>query len=403
MRYLFVCVTEFQLLSALNIKYHLLMHEDADILIRNNHQDDDEIINRIVKTKLFNNVFFFRHKKEGLHQYIRNTTYHRDGVGFFKAISNDMDMLKNRIMEYIYGDKYVLASNVSGNGEFIKNKYDEVFFITLDPVIKLLLKQIKSINADCKLNLLDEGTMSYFGYRVEEYIFDSIYLYEPVLSVCYDDNYNFVKIPKIDRTDESFINLINMVFKWRDIYGQELDRSVIFLDQGYQAMPSYLKNPNIITRTIFANTYRKHFKLAAMYEAEKDWFKKIISWVNIEKYMKFHPRTWYSMKHEFDDNNINILPNNAIPWEVICSNLHVKNSIFITINSSSACMYEAVIGRPEDNNFYILLDQLIQAKDGFENGLFDRLLKLYPQKLFIPNTEEELRYVLDSCLLKIAK
>ncbi|WP_295916107.1 polysialyltransferase family glycosyltransferase [Anaerovibrio lipolyticus] len=402
MRYLFICVTEFQLLSALNIKYHLLENDDVDIIIRNNHKNDD-IINRIVKTNLFSHVWFFRHEKEGLHQYIRNITYHRDGVGLFKAFSNSVYMLKNRILEYIYGEEYLLFSNIEGDGAISEFKYDEVFFQSLDPLIRLLLKQVKKHNAACKWNLLDEGTMSYFGVEAENYIFDNVYLYEPALSVSYDDNDNFIRIPRIDRKDEKFINLINMVFDWHDIYGKELDKAVIFLDQGYQAMPAYLKNPNLLKKIIFANPYKKHRRLAYLYDAEIYWFKKVISWVGIKKYIKFHPRTWYSMKQEFNDNDIEILPNNAIPWEVICINMYVKNSIFITVNSSSACMYEAVIGRPEDNNYYILLDQLVQAKDGFEDGMFDRLLHLYPQKLFIPNTEEELRRIFNECLLKIAE
>lgn len=404
MRYLFVCVTEFQILSALNIKYHLLTNDDADIIIRNNHKADSDIIKRIEKSKLFNNIFSFTPEQEGIHAYIRNLMYNKDGVSFLDAFVNEVKMFKRSILEYMLGEDYILDSNITEYRKLSKKEYDAVFFQTLDHVIEPLLINIKRNNVGCKLNLLDEGTMSYFYSKVERFALDCIYLYEPRLSVCYNEEVEFVKIPKIDKREKAFINLINMIFNWRDVYGEEINNAVIFFDQGYQAMPPYLKNPNWAKKIVFANPYKKHLRLATLYESEVDWFKKIIGWVNDKKkYIKFHPRTWYSMKDEFQDDDVYIIPNNAIPWEVIASNLNIKNSIFVTINSSSACLYEAVVGRKEDNNFYILLDQLVQAKDGFEDGMFDRLLKFYPQNLFIPNTEEELRNILDDCLLKITK
>ena len=58
MKALFVCLTDYQMLNALNIKVNLLKDKEADILFFDNKEGHRQLAERLQQTGLFKNVFF---------------------------------------------------------------------------------------------------------------------------------------------------------------------------------------------------------------------------------------------------------------------------------------------------------------------------------------------------------
>lgn len=75
MKKLFICLTDFQILNALNLQVNNENNEDADIFFVTNKQGNEELAARLQATKIFKNVYLFNNSKiSGLHRYFRNLT-----------------------------------------------------------------------------------------------------------------------------------------------------------------------------------------------------------------------------------------------------------------------------------------------------------------------------------------
>ena len=74
MQLLFLCTTEFQIITAFNIKMNLYSQDEADIIIDNYHGQEKEIAGRIRETKVFRHVCYVRSEieHETLHKYWLN-------------------------------------------------------------------------------------------------------------------------------------------------------------------------------------------------------------------------------------------------------------------------------------------------------------------------------------------
>lgn len=57
MKTLFICLTDYQILNALNIKMHLLKDKKADILFLNNKDGNIELRERLEASDIFDNVY----------------------------------------------------------------------------------------------------------------------------------------------------------------------------------------------------------------------------------------------------------------------------------------------------------------------------------------------------------
>ena len=70
MKALFVCLTDYQMLNALNIKVNLLKNKDADILFFDNKEGHRKLAERLSQTGVFKNVFLHQFTNvKGLHKY----------------------------------------------------------------------------------------------------------------------------------------------------------------------------------------------------------------------------------------------------------------------------------------------------------------------------------------------
>ena len=90
MRALFICLTDYQILNAVNIKVHMLKDSDADILIVNNKEGHIALAERLEKINIFKNVYLYTEKLSGLHIYLRNISENKRDITFGEACLNDM-------------------------------------------------------------------------------------------------------------------------------------------------------------------------------------------------------------------------------------------------------------------------------------------------------------------------
>lgn len=390
---LFVCDTEFQLLNAMNIKYHLLQNDTADLLVHNRHLEDNGLIERINSTKLFRNVFSYIDELQGLHQYIRDLQNNQRRNRLFEALQNSSKIFYDNLLQKFSGHEKILSDRINGFNQIKNTAYDEVFAFTNGKVYKSLIDYLKKQTSGCKFNLLDEGAGSYLKTDIDGIEADTIYLYAPDNAIYSDSLKNIVEIPKIDHNESAFIDTINTVFKASNLPHLEINNALIMCDQGFQKMPPYLNNAGKLRKIIFANSYKKHIKNSVLYNEEIRLFKKIIQLMpKREAYIKFHPRYATTMLDEYDDVNVKMFAEKNLPFELICANYNIKNTIFITPFSSSAIMHHSVLGSNDDGNKYILLHQLMTPQNISPdlNSLYDRLTTNHGDKFFVPKTENEL-------------
>ncbi|WP_027396840.1 hypothetical protein [Anaerovibrio lipolyticus] len=396
---LFVCDTEFQLLNAINIKYHLLKDDTADILVHNRHPEDKDLIDRIKGTNQFRNIYSFIDELQGVHQYIRDLQNNEQRMGIFEALQNSSKLCYDNMRQKFWGSEEILSQRIKGFDQIKTIAYDEVFAFTNGTVYRSLISHLKNQPEGCKFNLLDEGAGSYLRMDIDEIEADTAYLYEPNNAIYREAIKSTVKIPKINHDETAFIDTINAVFKASDLPHTEINNAIIMCDQGFQKMPPYLSNAGKLRKTIFANSYKKHIKNSVLYDEEIRLFKKVIGGMpKREAYIKFHPRHATTMLGEYHDVNVKVLAEKNLPFELISANYRIKNTLFITPFSSSVIMHHAVLGNENDGNKYILLHHLMMPQNinPALTTLYDKLTKNYRGKFFVPKTEKELDCYLTS-------
>ena len=102
MKALFVCLTDYQMLNALNIKVNLLKNKDADILFFDNKEGHKQLAERLRKTGIFKNVFLHQYTNTNdLHKYLRKQT---TDVSCLKAAFNSVNELKYKAFCKLFGN-----------------------------------------------------------------------------------------------------------------------------------------------------------------------------------------------------------------------------------------------------------------------------------------------------------
>ena len=113
MKKLFICLTDFQILNALNLQVNNENNEDADIFFVTNKQGNEELAARLQATKIFKNVYLFNNSKiSGLHRYFRNLTEKKYKNSFISAFTESAREVFYKICSKIYGLEYKVNKKV---------------------------------------------------------------------------------------------------------------------------------------------------------------------------------------------------------------------------------------------------------------------------------------------------
>lgn len=133
------------------------------------------------------------------------------------------------------------------------------------------------------------------------------------------------KIPKINKKDTEFLNILNAIFKYDNIQ-DKYDKKVIFFEESFSADGADINDTKVVS------------KLCEEFGKE-----------NI--FIKVHPR---NTENRFEKQGYITNKNTAIPWEVVAMNLDFKDKILVSISSASII------------NMYLLFNEDIKSKMYFK-------------------------------------
>ena len=116
MKTLFICLTDYQILNALNIKMHLLKDKKADILFLNNKDGNIELRERLEASDIFDNVYLLdKIEINGLHKFFRNFTEGQEGEDFRVSFVNSFKELLYKFKTFFKDNEYKINQKIYGN------------------------------------------------------------------------------------------------------------------------------------------------------------------------------------------------------------------------------------------------------------------------------------------------
>lgn len=418
MKNLYLCLTDFQILNALNLQLSKFKNKKADLFFITNKEGNEQLAERLAGTGIFEKIYLFNNSRiQGLHQYVRSTVEGKTNKGFAAALVTSVNEAVYKLRSKFSGEAYRINAKIVLGGKMDFAAYDEVFCLDKRSLVVDCVTQIlKETGGKCKINLLDEGTSTYWRSILKtNFPVSDIYLYAPELANYYTEGWKdrIYKIPQIDYSDEKFRAVINKVFDFKDDGNYPYDDKgslllkdkIIFFDQNWDPMPEYFKHLNKFMMLLLHNPYKKHKKESAFYERKMQMFR--ITADNSDGndvIVKLHPRSPLSFVADYKKSKCTMAPNLKIPWEVFMDNCRFNNNIWVTVSSTALCTYKMIFADSREDIPMIFLYKIVYDgnKSYQEDDQFFRSFqKKYPQSVFIPETIEEFTQIYKKLIIKM--
>lgn len=418
MKNLYLCLTDFQILNALNLQLSKFKNKKADLFFITNKEGNEQLAERLAGTGIFEKIYLFNNSRiQGLHQYVRSTVEGKTNKGFAAALVTSVNEAVYKLRSKFSGEAYRINAKIVLGGKMDFAAYDEVFCLDKRSLVVDCVTQIlKETGGKCKINLLDEGTSTYWRSILKtNFPVSDIYLYAPELANYYTEGWKdrIYKIPQIDYSDEKFRAVINKVFDFKDDGNYPYDDKgslllkdkIIFFDQNWDPMPEYFKHLNKFMMLLLHNPYKKHKKESAFYERKMQMFRITADNSDGNDVMvKLHPRSPLSFVADYKKSKCTMAPNLKIPWEVFMDNCRFNNNIWVTVSSTALCTYKMIFADSREDIPMIFLYKIVYDgnKSYQEDDQFFRSFqKKYPQSVFIPETTEEFTQIYKKIINKM--
>lgn len=418
MKNLYLCLTDFQILNALNLQLSKFKNKKADLFFITNKEGNEQLAERLAGTGIFEKIYLFNNSRiQGLHQYVRSTVEGKTNKGFAAALVTSVNEAVYKLRSKFSGEAYRINAKIVLGGKMDFAAYDEVFCLDKRSLVVDCVTQIlKETGGKCKINLLDEGTSTYWRSILKtNFPVSDIYLYAPELANYYTEGWKdrIYKIPQIDYSDEKFRAVINKVFDFKDDGNYPYDDKgslllkdkIIFFDQNWDPMPEYFKHLNKFMMLLLHNPYKKHKKESAFYERKMQMFRITADNSDGNDVMvKLHPRSPLSFVADYKKSKCTMAPNLKIPWEVFMDNCRFNNNIWVTLSSTALCTYKMIFADSREDIPMIFLYKIVYDgnKSYQEDDQFFRSFqKKYPQSVFIPETIEEFTQIYKKLIIKM--
>lgn len=418
MKSLFLCLTDFQILNAINLKLSVFKNKEADLFFITNKEENKQLAGRLRETKIFENIYLFNNSRiKGLHQYIRSTVEGKDNNGLISALCTSVNEAVYKMRSKISGSAYTINAKIVFGGKMDFAAYDEVFCLDKRSLVVDCVNQIlKETGGKCHINLLDEGTSTYWRSILKtNFPVSDIYLYAPELANYYSEGWQekIHKIPSINYNDQNFRRIINKVFGFVDDgnypknkYGSLLLKDkIIFFDQNWDPMPEYFAHLNKFMMLLLHNPYKKHKKESAFYERKMEMFRIVAGKCDSnDVVVKLHPRSPLSFIDDYKKSKCTMAPNIKIPWEVFMDNCQFINNIWVTVSSTALCTYKMVFDANREDIPMIFLYKIVY--DGNKNykeddQFFKSFQNKFPDSVFIPETIDEFINIYEKLIKKM--
>lgn len=393
---LFICMTDYQIINSINLKMNLFPKSEADILIGDYRENLKELVIRLEKTYLFDNVYHYVSRLPGIANYIRGLRESKSNTLFVNALKNETENILNKIKTFKYGKEYAIYSKIWGNKVLNFGKYDEVFGFHVNTITSDIMELIKlHTGGRCILHCIDEGIGSYTTAVVHTNTkIDDIYLYRPDLAIF--KNIKIKKIPPINKRDRKLIDILNYIYNYKE-ERDELYKKIIFFDQAWVPMPKYLIHKNILKKFLFRRRYIKHSSESKMHLDKMRIFRNLLKICGTDKvFVKLHPRSISAVIEAYKNYNCKFIKNSSMPWELFCINSEFKNNIFVTVHSSALGTYDFTVDNDNNNNNVCIYTYLL-GDFKTENSDIELFYEKYAHNamnVYIPKTYKELEKIL---------
>lgn len=407
MKALFVCLTDYQMLNALNIKVNLLKDKEADILFFDNKEGHRQLAERLQQTGLFKNVFLHKYTNvKGLHKYFRGKV---GGINLLQAAVNSAYEAKYKLFCKLFGKKYKINSKLYGNKQINFAEYDSIYGIPTKDVVEDTMNLILAENRTADVNFIEDGTSTYWEHSIKNEIpFTAIYLYQPELANYFHNRSVQSKLknmPQIDWQDDNFRDIINFVFAFKES-NTDYKNKVIFFDQNWDPMPEYLQNLKGLKKIILQKHYKKHLKESIIYDNKMQMFRILAEKISDSNrvIVKLHPRSDNAFIKDYLQSPCHMAENVKVPWEVVEDNCIFTNNIWVTVSSTALCTYKMIFADSREDIPMIFLYKIVYDgnKSYQEDDKFFRSFqKKYRQSVFIPKTTEEFTQIYKKLITKM--
>lgn len=402
MKMLFCCTTEFQLLTALNVKYHMHPDDDADIIVSNYHGEEKELAERVRKTRMFRKVFFVKEYIENsiLRQYLLGLSDGTPGTGLVSSIRNTFLFAKMKATQLFCGARAYIETMLDNASSLDVTEYDLFLAHGQKTVTTYLAEYIFQSNKHCRFCILDEGIGTYMATSIGEFVdnIDTYYAYAPDLML-YERKIR--QIPKLKKTDKAFIAILNDVFGFSPSDVEDYRDSVIIFSQNgsEEKMPKYLKWIPVLSKIFLRNAYLRHMK------EEKEYYEQLqIMDFAIRKaiqnkdgyrvWLKLNPRASRDQIEEYSARkDIRLLRRWDLPWELLALNCPLGNNIFLTNATSAVCMQDDVVEDIPRKVFRVLLYKLLKEEMPDESLCFFAMLEKRRENIYVPEKINDLDFI----------
>lgn len=379
MKVLIICATEYQLMNAINIKYHMMPQDDVDIIIEIHHKwckpgYNKSLAHNVAAENLFHHVCYRLDDEMGIHEYFRAVTQKwEQRCNFFTALK---DSIKKAYSKAVHQDGNVSFGDIiHGFHELDLSSYDQILAQRNDDFVNWLYSYTKSNNYPCSWYIMDEGIGAYCVDDVagENTPVVGAYLYEPDLAVAYTKNEKLIQVPKLNADEKDFIAILNRAFQYDPKNEHPIDNMIVIFDYPSDPMPNYLRNANAITRLFLRNAYKKHLPHQRRYEHKMSVYRKIFEmFQDREIWIKFHPSTNESLLHDYDSyKNVHVMNIGHVPWELYVCNHKVTHSALVSVCSSAVYLLDYTI-KTDGTNKKILLSHMDEFREDFVDDLEER-------------------------------
>ena len=351
----YICTTPFQIINAVTLAYS--SKKESDLYIVPQFSGASDYYQRIVKTGIFRKVVVVDSESiEKYKQYKNMFLFYGGIVWNYLRISSVVKSILIPDTEY----KNIYTSSKANIGRLIclyyirKSKKAEFFYFddgegSYDNVSLLSPKK-----ADAFIRKM------LFGKRSLNYC-DTIYLYAPELFKKLNPQ-SSLKVRKLPswKSDPKLLSSINYICDFTD--EKVISQPVIFLDT--------------LVNDIFEPDNAQKYR-ALRSKICKQFGKSLI--------LKRHPR-------DAEETEYEVYQYKDIPFEVICANMNLNNSLFISLASSAVCMPKLLF---DSEAAVILLYNLVTPKNSNDvkrDEFYDEIQKQYddPGLFLIPRDDYEL-------------
>ena len=352
---LVVCNTPFQIIVACHVLQTYYGDADIDLYISSGIRGYAQLVENARQTGKFREV-----QANPVHK----TFYKGDGPleRCSYALKRTSEIIKTLL----------LARSVS------KRHYDVLLFSNISVFTKRLTTLLVRHNPTCKIELFEEGTISYTQQFVEgdsirtpyrRFIdrlgivdrLSALYVFNPMFLSWKPRNGKIVSLPKLTNLSMSFVTMLNTIFGY-DSCEDQYDKKVIFFEESH-AMEGF-DVPDI------------------------DMLEQMAQKIGRDNIMvKIHPR---NPENRFAKLGYKTNVNTSIPWELIILNQPMDDKILVTISSGSV-IYPYLYFDIKTKSYSLL--NCLSERPGLmkgENGLLmQKMYATYPEYLIAPKTLEE--------------